>query len=227
MRIKLIFIFFLWMVHLSIFPQQLGESILVIEPSYQNAIIHPNQSLSRPDFAPIYLSKLQWYLSGFQLLQNDSIVWEESNSYHLMDISKPSSMTISFPDSISFSSVRCLLGIDSITQMSGVYSGDLDPTTGMYWTWQSGYIHVKIEGTCLDCPTRKNKFQYHLGGFQGENNSLQTLQWTLSPKKENKVNLALDYLFSNFSCDTLHHVMSPSKTTVQLSTLFANSFLPK
>ena len=26
-------------------------------------------------------------------------------------------------------------------------SGDLDPLKGMYWTWQSGYINFKIEGS--------------------------------------------------------------------------------
>jgi hypothetical protein len=40
----------------------------------------------------------------------------------------------------------------------------------MYWTWASGYIFFKFEGTAEKAVTTANpdgKFRYHIGGFGG------------------------------------------------------------
>ena len=41
------------------------------------------------------------------------------------------------------------LGVDSVLNYNGVHEGALDPINGMYWTWQTGYIHCKLEGKII------------------------------------------------------------------------------
>ena len=72
--------------------------------------------------------------------------------------------------------IKFNLGIDSLTNVSGVMGGDLDPTKGMYWTWQSGYINFKMEGSSAVCPTRNHEFQFHIGGYQDPFYAMQTLE---------------------------------------------------
>ena len=74
-----------------------------------------------------------------------------------------------------FNTIAFNLGIDSITNVSGAQGGDLDPTKGMYWAWQSGFINIKLQGTSNSCPPPKNEFEFHLGGYQYPFNSLQTI----------------------------------------------------
>lgn len=191
-----------------------GDSNLVLHHAYLD------------DSSTTTLSKLQWYLSNFSFTLNDSVVWTETNSFHLLDITRPSSLTLNFsiPNPIQYDAITCILGIDSTTQMSGVYGGDLDPTTGMYWTWNSGYIHVKLEGVKNTCPTRKNQFQFHVGGFQGEYNSIQQMKWFLNEGNQATVTLSLDTFMEAFDCKTKNRIMSPGKEAVNMASLFAKSF---
>ena len=47
------------------------------------------------------------------------------------------------------------------------YTGALDPVNGMFWTWSSGFTHLKIEGNYLDTIT--NSYVIHIGGMSGVN----------------------------------------------------------
>ncbi len=67
------------------------------------------------------------------------------------------------------------LGIDSLTNATAQMIGDLDPTKGMYWTWQNGFIHIKIEGGIGCSHTSKRPFIYHIGGYQSPNNTFRLL----------------------------------------------------
>lgn len=53
----------------------------------------------------------------------------------------------------------------------------------MYWSWNSGYIFLKLEGTSPSAPTDatgKNTFRYHIGSFGGRDtrtiNNLKTVR---------------------------------------------------
>ena len=67
------------------------------------------------------------------------------------------------------------LGIDSLAHYRGTESGPLDPIHGMYWTWQSGYIHFKLEGSVKQKHQSSwQEFEYHLGGYRKPYTALQT-----------------------------------------------------
>jgi hypothetical protein len=109
------------------------------------------------------------------------------------------------------------VGVDSLASVSGALSGDLDPAKGMYWAWQSGYINMKIEGKSASCKTRKNQFQFHLGGYLKPYNALRTI--ALETKNTHTINVAVDLanFFSEVSLSQINSVMIQGKRAMQLA----------
>ena len=174
----------------------------------------------------ISIETLRYYVSGVSFYMEGEEVFSEANSYHLIDASSSDKISFKIPTAqpLVFNQLRFNLGIDSITNISGVRGGDLDPTTGMYWTWQSGYINFKLEGTSKNCPARKNRFQFHLGGYAGGNNCLQQVILKVNNSNNITVRLPLDKLLATVDLTTQHTVMNPCREAVALSGTIAQSF---
>ena len=172
---------------------------------------------------------LKFYLSNLQLRKNENIVFSEKNSYHLIDVSMKESMFISLqiPSNLLYDEIKFNLGIDSITNVSGAMGGDLDPTKGMYWTWQSGYINFKLEGSCSSCPTRNKTFQFHLGGYQAPFNSMQTVILKINKKDTADIFFDLQKYFSVIDLKNVNKIMSPNKRAVDLSEAIAKCFFTR
>lgn len=85
-------------------------------------------------------------------------------------------------DSLSF-----LLGVDSLHNVSGAQTGALDPIKGMFWTWRTGYVMAKLEGSSPLSKLPAHRFEYHIGGFEGKNNVLRTLRLGLPPGQQLEV----------------------------------------
>jgi hypothetical protein len=106
---------------------------------------------------------------------------------------------------------------------TGAHSGALDPSNGMYWSWQSGYINFKIEGVSPSCMTRKNKFQFHIGGYQNPHNTLRN--FTINLNKQNlELNLNLEKFFEFTKLSNENQVLIPGSNADQLATVFYNAF---
>ncbi len=179
------------------------------------------------------LQMLRFYLSNFVFLKDGSTVFEEKNSQHLLDLEDEKTLVLKFnlPENLDFNSLNFDLGIDSLTNVSGAMGGDLDPTKGMFWTWQSGYVNFKLEGTFAKCPTRNHEFQFHLGGYLAPFQSVQEVRLS-SPKdlstfqKLTNLQLQLDLtpFFENVDWAKKYSIMSPCKEAVEASKILANSF---
>jgi len=65
-----------------------------------------------------------------------------------------------------FTGISFHLGPDSIYNVSGTQTGDLDPAKGMFWTWNSGYIMAKLEATSPVSSAVNSNVSYHIGGFK-------------------------------------------------------------
>ncbi|MEY4540338.1 MAG: hypothetical protein RLZZ306_2095, partial [Bacteroidota bacterium] len=68
---------------------------------------------------------------------------------------------------------------------------------GMYWSWNSGYIFMKLEGISSVVPTRPNgkkAFQLHVGGFGGKTsvvtNNYRTVTLPISNAATVRTNIA-------------------------------------
>lgn len=114
------------------------------------------------------LDKFNYYISNIELLQNGlSIGATEKDSYHLVEAGNPAaeSFTAKIP-ATNLNGISFLLGVDSLRNVSGAQTGALDPLNGMFWTWNSGYIMAKMEGTTPFSTNPGNKFEWHIGGFK-------------------------------------------------------------
>lgn len=174
----------------------------------------------------ITVETLKFYISSVQLNYEDGSRSIEPNSFHLLDIENSKSLIIKSLNAKNkpIKSISFNIGIDSITNISGAMGGDLDPTKGMYWTWQSGYVNFKLEGKSKYCNTKNNEFQFHLGGYQFPYNTLQNIALSINTKDKVEVLIDVDYFLKVINLREINHIMSPSKKgkflSEKLSTIF-------
>jgi hypothetical protein len=178
----------------------------------------------------IQFENIKFYITNIAFLLKNKPVFieknEGNNGAHLIDnaddISKK--IVLKTPKNIEFDAIKFDIGVDSLTNVSGAMGGALDPTSGMYWAWQSGYINAKIEGKTNICPTRRNEFQFHLGGYLGNNYALQTL--VLPVINTNTINIYLDMVtfLQQTNMEKTNQIMSPSSEAVLLSKRLAGYF---
>lgn len=113
---------------------------------------------------PYTISLLKYYITNFTLLRTDSVERNFRN-YDLIDQGDSSSRSFS-ADSVmngDYYAVRFLLGVDYDHNHTGAQEGDLDPSKGMIWSWNTGYIFYKHEGTFKDNTGASHPFAYHYG----------------------------------------------------------------
>ena len=93
------------------------------------------------------VSRFRYYLSNFSLKNADGKE-VELPGYFLVDEEVPESKKIPFTGipKGKYTSISFTIGIDSLHNCSGAQSGTLDPVNGMFWTWNTGYIFLKLEG---------------------------------------------------------------------------------
>jgi hypothetical protein len=169
---------------------------------------------------------VKFYISNVQFLKNEKVVFQATNSFHLIDASKLKTLGITMPNNapVNFDAIQFNLGIDSLINVSGAMEGDLDLAKGMYWTWQSGYINFKLEGTSNLCNTRNHEFQFHIGGYQMPFYSMQTI--TLPIKHADKLLILLDLkkMMDGIDLKNQNHIMSPNSEALLFSKRIAQAF---
>ncbi len=165
------------------------------------------------------ITVFKWYISHLQLVENNRVVWTEKNSHRLLDAFDTTSLTFTLPTParLTYDHISFGLGIDSITNTSGILDGPLDPSTGMYWAWQSGYINLKLEGTDHRCLSSGNKFEFHLGGYRYPNNCYQALHLPAITADTLFINVDPISLLNQTPLETSDHIMSPCPQAIQLS----------
>lgn len=225
--IKIVFVFaFIFILYVN---KGNSQTKLTLQFSFvygSNAFVI-NDSINELDSTThLQLTELKFYISNITFLKNKKAVFVEKNSFHLIDASKLASQKIEIktPKLIQADEVVFYLGIDSATNVSGALGGDLDPTKGMYWTWQSGYINFKIEGKSALCKTRNNEFQFHLGGYTQPNNCLKTISLPIKDSKNINMQVDVKKIVEQFNLSQLNKIMSPSQEAVMLSEKITTCF---
>lgn len=202
--------------HLSIHIQPVfyGEKIVLEHPFIDPA----GNSLN--------ISLLKCYLGNFAFWKNGKIVFSEK-SYHLIDLEDEHSLQLSFNFSgkTAFDSLRFDLGVDSLTTMAGAMGGDLDPTKGMFWTWQSGYVNFKTEGVSSQSSARNGGFEFHLGGFLPPFQTARHIKVGAIPNPdEARLDFDLTPFFQKIEWQKNPNIMSPGAEAVRLMDILATSF---
>lgn len=125
------------------------------------------------------VTTFKYYISNIQMKRSDGFVYAETESYHLIEAGEEHSHLIHIGNVPTghYEEISFMIGVDSARNVSGSQTGALDPVHNMFWSWSSGYIMVKMEGTSPTAPSGNLKF--HIGGFTGANSVLTTKTWAM------------------------------------------------
>ncbi len=120
----------------------------------------------------MHLESVRFYVGNIRMEHTDGGV-SSWNAYTLIDLLADTTQQITLPlyernvQSLSFS-----VGVDSTTSVSGPREGALDPLHGMYWTWNTGYIFFRVDGTSPQSLQTRNTVEYHVGGYSAPYNNI-------------------------------------------------------
>jgi hypothetical protein len=135
----------------------------------EDTLVHPVTGDS------LAFTTFRYYVSNIRLKRADGSWWTQPDSYFLLDLAEsgitPSIALANVPYG-EYTDIEYVLGVDSTHNVSGAQGGDLSPSLGMFWNWNTGYIMLKAEGISPDATG--GSFAYHLGGFSGPNNIVTT-----------------------------------------------------
>ncbi len=180
----------------------------------------------------LYVDVLRLYLSAIQL-KGAANTYSEKDSYHLVDAQEDGSRIIFLKNVPAgrYTALEFNVGTDSLINVSGAQGGDLDPTLGMYWAWNTGYINVKIEGRSKACPTRHNAFEFHIGGYLPPHPTVRRVRLPLKDlvvrkNKTTSIGLKVDVapLFDQIRLASTNQVMIPGETAARLADYFQAGF---
>lgn len=121
------------------------------------------------------VSAFNYYITNISLNGANGLSYKEEDSYHLIKQTEGVSRTFDLakvPDG-TYNTLTFMIGVDSARNTDGAQTGALDPNQGMFWTWNSGYIMLKIEGTSPASTNSGGLYQYHAGGFKGVNSAIR------------------------------------------------------
>lgn len=123
------------------------------------------------------ITRLNYYISNIKLATagGDEFIVPQDSSYFLImeDDEDTHQVTLNNIPANDYNQITFTIGVDSLRSTMEISKrpGVLDPAQGhdgMYWTWNSGYIFFKMEGTSPAAPSdQDNKFYYHIGGYGG------------------------------------------------------------
>jgi hypothetical protein len=199
---------------------------LCVQPMLSREKIVLGKTLYFDQHDSLMISTFRCYLGHFECWKNGQVVTADQ-AYHLLDLEDESSLCLRFdwpydtaPDSLGFR-----IGVDSLTTASGVMGGDLDPTKGMFWSWQSGYINLKLEGVSSKCPARKGGFEFHLGAYSS---SFRVFNRGRASNKERLNDILIDLdlapFFHSVNWGKKTNIMSPCPEAIQLMKILSNAF---
>lgn len=118
---------------------------------------------------------VRYWIGGIEFVSEVDSVWVEAPYYRLIEqtgTSNKNSFTLQIPEG-HYKSMRFVVGVKP-NQNSSLDSivGELNPTIGMSWNWNTGYIFMKNEGKFYNSSNSEwETFKYHLG----MNENLQTV----------------------------------------------------
>ncbi|RFS15029.1 MbnP family protein [Emticicia sp. C21] len=158
------------------------------------------------------ITTCNYFISNIKFTGSNGVVYvvPQDSSYFLIKENDPATKTINLAvPKGRYTAVTFTIGVDSLrsttdlSQRKGALDISGGMTDGMYWTWNSGYLFLKLEGTCDQAKvdlTGQRKFRYHIGGFGGYNkpsiNNIRIVTIDLSGKAainlKNKAKATLD-----------------------------------
>ncbi len=226
---------FSWLAILNLFGNNSTENNLQInfQPVVNNISLQLNSkaySINSKD--SFFITTFKMYVGKIVLNDEESKEKFVDENYHLLNAENVESLKIDLKNLSlkKISSVDFFVGVDSIENTKGSMGGDLDPTNGMYWTWNSGYINFKLEGHSPICKSIHHAFEFHIGGYQHPNNSIRKIYLRLKNpiiiSEENKLNININLaeILNSVDLRTNNNIVEPGFEAMKLADNFSKMF---
>jgi hypothetical protein len=154
------------------FDNRIGEEEFAFNTDYTNAA---GETFS--------VSKLKYYISNIKLITINGKTYEvpQDSSYFLVDEQdeETQEITIHHVPAGDYNKIIFTIGVDEersamdLSKRKGVLDPQLNPD--MYWSDDTGYIFLNMEGTSPSAPAQsEHAFVYHIGGFKQALNNIKT-----------------------------------------------------
>lgn len=181
------------------------EANIQIKMFWKDQPLILDQPLSLDSNQSLQIQSLKFYISSNN---KDSIV-------HLIDFQESTS---TYFKNYSQKDINFNIGLDSLQNEQTNFSGALDPIHGMYWAWNTGYIHFKLVGTI-----GKQKFEFHIGGFKTPFQTLQSISFS-TQRQVNYLKIDLFPLLNYAFSHKIYLIMSPGNDAKTLAGLLPSLF---
>jgi hypothetical protein len=216
---------FLFLAPIAVWSQK--EVTIGFVPCWRvGQLISANQVISDDSIDSLQLKTLRIYLHGVELSYQGKQVWTSGKEHFLVDAMDDSrrSIELLLPEHLEYDELSFVVGVDSLMQVNGAHSGVLDALEGMYWTWQSGYIHWKLEAEAKIGGNRE-AITWHVGGYRQPFNTLRRVSLpVVSGRTHMKIGIDISRLLAAKQMDVDYTIMSPSKQAMHLADQFQNAF---
>lgn len=122
------------------------------------------------------VTKFKYYIGNIALQKADGSACQ-LKGYYLVDEEQPESKVITLQQipEASYTGIQFTLGVDSADNCTGLQSGALDPVNAMFWTWNTGYIFLKLEGKAPQSRSAGTMYEYHIGGYKEPANAIRSV----------------------------------------------------
>ncbi len=151
-----------------------GALTIAFEHYVGNKVLQLDSATYMNDLGqPFTITKFKYYIGNVHLKKKDGseVVFGD---YFLVDEEEDASKKIRMDlPAGDYTGIEFIVGVDSLHNCSGAQSGALDPVNAMFWTWNTGYIFLKLEGKSPASKSAGNVFEYHIGGYKAPANCIR------------------------------------------------------
>ncbi len=95
----------------------------------------------------IKVTQMSYYITNIELTTKQGTKIQLGNA-NLISFLPPAacSFTLNNIPAGTYTNISYLIGVDSTRNSTGTNQGDLDPNYGMYWSWNTGYVFMRLIG---------------------------------------------------------------------------------
>lgn len=183
------------------------------------------------------INYFQFYVSNIVLYKQDGSTYAIPESYFLVNPQANNKIIVEKMPFGSYTGISYMIGVDSARNVSGVQKGALDPALaqGMFWSWNTGYVFLMLNGSSPSSKQNAKNFEYHISGFRKSNFALQTitntfpLNLTISEKGISTIlySIELSEFFKNpvqISIAQYSNITTPGNDAAMISNNYRDMF---
>lgn len=162
-------------------------------------LIFDQEKYSTSSGQTITVERVKIYLSNIKLIEAGGEDFVVPDSYHLISFDNNQGTFVlkieNVPSRLQIESLQFSIGVDPEANTSIDHVGDLDPTNGMAWDWNTGYKFLLLEGRFFDSDVSNGKeIKMHIGTDKNYHTQIFTLSEAQSLEYEYTFYFSVDAL---------------------------------